>query len=90
MKIDDKIIDEKIQYNIGRELAKILSSVKIDKHEYLPGEEILPSNQNRIIEKVKFTYYPVGKALKNNWGQWKKQIKALKEHRKHLAVKKNL
>ena len=40
MKIDDKIIDEKIQYNISRESAKILSSGKIDKHEYLPGEEI--------------------------------------------------
>ena len=46
MTIDDKIIDEKLQYNINREGAKIsaLSSGKIDKYEYLTGEEILPSD----------------------------------------------
>ena len=33
-----------------REAAKIaLSSGKIDKYEYLIGEEILPSNQRQII-----------------------------------------
>ena len=52
MTIDDKIKDEKIQYDINREEANIsaLSSVKIDKYEYLIGEEILPSDQSRIIE----------------------------------------
>ena len=35
----------------------------IDKYEYLTGEEILPSNQQRIIEQAKFTYYPLGKAF---------------------------
>ena len=36
MTIDDKIKDEKLQYDINREVAKIssLSSRKIDKHEY--------------------------------------------------------
>ena len=35
--IDDKIRDEKLQYNINREAAKIsvLFSGKIDKYEYL-------------------------------------------------------
>ena len=39
--------NEKLQYDINREAAKIsaLSSGKIDKYEYLTGEEILPSNQ---------------------------------------------
>ena len=43
--IDDKIKDEKLQYNINREAAKIsaLLSGKIDKYEYLTGKEILPS-----------------------------------------------
>ena len=43
MTIDDKIRDEKIQYDINREAVKIstLSSRKIDKSEYLTGEEIL-------------------------------------------------
>ena len=46
MAVDDKIIDEKIQYDINRKAAKIaaLSSGKIDKYEYLTGEEILPSD----------------------------------------------
>ena len=46
MTMDDKIRDEKIQYNINREAAKIstFSSGKIDKYEYLTGKEILPSN----------------------------------------------
>ena len=61
MTIDDKIKDEKIQYDINREAAKIspLSSGKIDKYEYLTGEEILPSDRSRIIEQVKFTYSPL-------------------------------
>ena len=46
MAIDDQIRDEKPQYDINREAAIIsaLSSGKIDKYEYLAGEEILPSN----------------------------------------------
>ena len=47
MRIDDQIRDEKPQYDINRETAKILAltSGKIDKYEYLTGEEILSSNQ---------------------------------------------
>ena len=65
MTIDDQIRDEKLQYDINREAAKIsaLSSGKIDKYEYLTGEEVLPSNQKQIIEQAKFTYYPLGKAF---------------------------
>ena len=65
MTIDDKIKDEKIQYDINREAAKIsaLSSGKIDKYEYLTGEEMLPSDQIRIIKQAKFTYFPLGKAF---------------------------
>ena len=40
-----------------------LSSEKIDKYEYLTGEEILPSDQRRVIEQAKFTYSPLGKAF---------------------------
>ena len=79
MTIDDKIRDENLQYDINREAAKIsaFSSGKIDKYEYLTGEEMLPSDQRRVIEQAKFTYSPLGKALE-------KQIKKLKnkEYRK--------
>ena len=42
MTINDQIRDEKLQYNITREAAKIsaLKSVNIDKYEYLTGDEI--------------------------------------------------
>ena len=67
MTIDDKIRDEKLQHHINREAAKIsaLSSDKIDKYEYLTGEEILPSHQSRIIKQAKFTYSLLGKAFEN-------------------------
>ena len=49
MTIEDQIKDEKLQHDINREAAKIsaLSSGKFDKYEYLTGEEILPSNNNK-------------------------------------------
>ena len=54
MTIDDKIRDEKLQYDINREAAKIsaLSSRKIDKYEYLTDEEILPPYNRRVIEQA--------------------------------------
>ena len=65
MKINDKIRDEKLHYDINREAAKIsaLSSGTIDKYEYLTGEEILLSNQRQIIEQANFKYSPLGRAL---------------------------
>ena len=65
MTIDDQIRDEKLQYDINRKAAIIsaLSSNKINKYEYLTGEEILPSNRQQIIEQAKFTYSPLEKAF---------------------------
>ena len=67
MTIEDQIKDEKLQCDINREAAKIsaLSSGKIDKYEYLTGEEILPSNQQQIIEQAKFTYSPLERSFEN-------------------------
>ena len=80
MNIEDKIKDEKLQYDINRETAKIsaLSSGKIDKYEYLTGEEILPSNQRQIIEQAKFTYPPLGKAFE-------KQVKTVEDQGKKTS-----
>ena len=67
MTIENQIRDEKLQYDINREAAKMsaLSSSKIDTYEEIcfTGEEILPSNQQQIIERATFTYSPLGKAL---------------------------
>ena len=61
MRINDQIRDEKLQYDINRKAAKIsaLSSDKIHRYEYITGEDILPLNQQHIIEQAKFTYSPL-------------------------------
>ena len=61
MTLEDQIRDEKLQYDINKEAAKIspLSSGKTSKYEYLTGEKILTSNQQQIIEQAKFTYSPL-------------------------------
>ena len=57
MTVDDQIKDEKAQYNINREAAKIssLSSSKIDKYDYLTGKVVLSPNEEQIIEEAKLT-----------------------------------
>ena len=100
MAIDHQIRNEKLQYDLNREAAKIsaLSSGKIHKYEYLTGEDILPSNQQQIIEQAKFTYSPLGKAfekqIKTIKDQGKKQVDALenlklKEEIKPIEDKSN-
>ena len=64
-----KIRDEKLQCNINNIAAKISASGKIDKYEYLIGEEILPSNRRQIIEHAKFMYSILGKLWKNKQEQ---------------------
>ena len=61
MRIDDKTRDEKL-HDINREITKVsaLSSGKINKYEYVTGEEILPSNWRQIIEQAKFAYSTLG------------------------------
>ena len=74
MTINDQIRDENLQYDINREAAKTsaLSSGKIHKYEYLTGPDILPSNQQQIIEQARLTYSPLGKASE-------KQIKTIED-----------
>ena len=81
MTIEDQIKDEKLQYDINREAAKIsaLSSGKLDKYEYLTGEEILQSNQQQIIQQAKFNHSPLGKAIE-------KQIKTIKDQGEKQVV----
>ena len=94
MAIDDQIRDEKLQYAINREAAKIsaLSSGKIHKIEYHTGEDILPSNQQQIIEQARFTYSPLRKAfekqIKTIEDQGEKQIKAIQDQGQVKTIKK--
>ena len=85
MTINGQIRDEKLQYDINRQAAKIsaLSSGNIHKYEYLTGEDILPSNQQQIIEQTRFTYSPLGKAFEKQMkiieDKGQKQIDPLKD-----------
>ena len=93
MTIEDQIRDEKLQYDINREAVKIsaLSSGKLDKYEYLTGEEILPSNQQQIIQQAKFNYSPLGKAIekkrKTIEDQGEKQVEAIQDNKQLILVK---
>ena len=95
MTIEDQIKDEKLQYDINREAAKIsaLSSGKVDKYKYLTGEEILPSNQQQIIQQAKFAYSPLGKALekqiKTIEDQGKEQVKAIQDNKQLVNINKD-
>ena len=86
MTIKDQIRDEKLQYDINRKAAErsALSSGKIDKNEY---QEILPTNQQQIIEQPKFTYSPLGKAfekqVKTIEDQGERQVEVLKDLKDH-------
>ena len=84
MTTDNQIRDEKLQYNINREAAKILalSSNNIGMYEYLTGEEILPSIQRKKKKKNKLNLLILlwEKRLrkKSHWRWRGKQVEALK------------
>ena len=93
MTVNDKIRDDKLQYDINREATRIsaLSSGRIHKYEYFTGEDILPSNQQQIIEQAKFTYSPLGKAfekqIKTIEDQGQKQVDALESLKTKEQIK---
>ena len=102
MIIDDKIRDERLQYDINREVVKIsaLSSGKIEymnmkniRNEYLTGEEILPSNQRQVREQAKFACSPLRKAFKKQTKtivqEGEKRIKAIKNRVENVVLDTN-
>ena len=83
MTINGQIRDEKLRSDVNREAAKIsaLSPGKIHKYEYLTGQDIIPFNEQQIIEQAKFTYSPLVKTfekqIKTTKDQGQKQVEAL-------------
>ena len=73
--------------NTSRTMIKTLSH-----HDYLTGEDILPSNQQQIIEQAIFTYSSQGKGfekqIKTLEGQAEKQIKAIQDQGQVKTIKK--
>ena len=66
--INNKIEQNKVQYNLDRQTVKIsyLSSGNISKYKFLIGEDLLPEKD--LLDKVaalkKFAYSPLSKELK--------------------------
>ena len=66
--IDNKIEQNKTQYNWDRQTAKIsaLSSGNVGKHEFLTNDDVLP--EKGLLEKAasmkRFEYSPLGNELK--------------------------
>ena len=95
MTTNDQISDEKLQYDINREVAKksSLPLSKIDKYECLTAEEVLPSNQKQIMEQAKFNYSTLGKAfgkqIKTIEDQGEKLVEALNTLKAIKAYKSN-
>ena len=65
--LDRKIMQNEAQYDLDRKAAKIsaLSSDKLDKYEYLTGEDL--GLKQITVEQAKFEYSPLGKVLPRDW-----------------------
>ena len=77
MAVDDEIRDEKLQYDIKREVTakeRYISPEVRQKSidEYLTCEEILSLDQTKMLKQDKFTYSTLKKALE-------KQIKTIED-----------
>ena len=64
MSCDDKIKDGKLEQDIRSETVKI-SALLLTLYESFTGEEILLSDQSRMVKQAIFTYCSLGKALEN-------------------------
>ena len=78
------LIEKQLNYQLYHQVKFI--------NEYLTGEDILPSNQQQIIEQAKFTYSPLGKAfekqIKTIKDQGEKQVKAIQDQGQVKSIKK--
>ena len=71
--------DNEAQYDLDRKGAKIsaLSSINLDKYEYLTGEDL--GLKPSTIEQAKFEYSPLGKILTKGWIEMTKKKDCLRD-----------
>ena len=77
--IDNKIEQNKAQYNLDRQTAKVsaLSSGNVSKYEFLTGKDVLPEKYWLEIAATlkRFEYSPLGKELKKQTNVEEKQYR---------------
>ena len=75
--IDNKIEQNKTQYNLDRQTAKIsaLSSGNVNKYEFLTVKYVLPERGSleKNAKMKRYEYSPLGKELKAQCDNSKKQ-----------------
>ena len=75
--IDNKIEQNKTQYNLDRQTAKIfaLSSGNVNKYEFLTVKYVLPERGSleKNAKMKRYEYSPLGKELKAHCDNSKKQ-----------------
>ena len=61
--LDDKIKENKTQYDLDRQAAKLsaLSSGELEKYEYLTGEDL--GYKPDVVQKAKFEHSPLGQVF---------------------------
>ena len=91
--IDNKIEQNKTQYTVDRQFAKIsaLSSENVSKYEFLTAKDVL--SEKNLLRKAaaikKFEYSPLGKALEKQANVIKKQTEVInkKEDKRNKLLK---
>ena len=75
-------LTDEAQYDLGQEAAKIsaLSSKKLDKYEYLTGEDL--GYKPGVVEQTKFEYSPLVEALNT-------KVKIKRNKKKKLLIQTN-
>ena len=81
----------------------MFSSDKIDNHEYLKSEEMLPTDQNRLIIQAEFTHYLLNffyhmkkhlkktpKTIEKHGEETNKGLKGLKQRNKQRSRRKTI
>ena len=79
--IDNKIEQNKTQYDLDRQTAKIsaLSAGNFNKCEFLTGKDVLPEKDlsEKAVTLKRFEYLPLGKELKAQTSVAKEQYQGL-------------
>ena len=79
--INNKVEQNKAQYNLDRQAAKIsaFSSGNVSKYQFLTGKDVLPDKdlQEKAAALKRFEYLPLGKELKAQTNVAEKQYQKL-------------
>ena len=88
--LDQKIMQNEAQYDLGRKAAKIsaLSSNNLKKYEYLTGKDL--GLKPSTVEQAKFEYSPLGKVFTKGLEKEEDKKEGVLKRLKNIEDKKQL